>query len=91
MAARAASETSVTAMLTDLAVTGAAALCDLPDGTILLQPLSARHTRPDAFELPPEAVAFAPAWRQALDVVNLAVVAYGPLEDDGDGRDPQRA
>jgi hypothetical protein len=81
MAARLASETTVNAMLTDLAVTGAAAITDLPDGVILLQPLSARHAASDAFQLPADEVAFAPAWRQALDVVNLAVVAYGPIED----------
>jgi hypothetical protein len=81
MAARAASETSVNAMLADLAITGAACICDQPDGSILLQPLSARHAAPDPHELAPELVLFAPTWRQALDVVNVAVVAYGPLED----------
>jgi hypothetical protein len=81
MAARAAGETTVNAMLDDLAVTGAACICDMPDGAILLQPLSARHAAPDAHELAPELVAFAPEWRQALDAVNVAVVAYGPEED----------
>jgi hypothetical protein len=81
MAPRAAGETTVTAMLADLATTGAACICDMPDGSILLQPLSARHAAASVLELAPELVAFAPTWRQALDVVNLAVVAYGPLED----------
>jgi hypothetical protein len=81
MAARGAGETTVNAMLEDLATTGAACICDMPDGSILLQPLSARHAAAVSLELAPELVAFAPEWRQALDVVNLAVVAYGPLED----------
>ena len=82
VAARAASGTSVTNELASLAATGSAAIIDLPDGSILVQAISARSTLDvPELELPPELTLYAPAWSQVLDLVNVADVTYGTLED----------
>lgn len=84
VASRLAAETTVTAQLADLAATGGATICDLPDGKILVQALGARQPAagaPAPPALPPYLVRFAPDWTQTLDVVNVAVVGYGTLED----------
>jgi len=84
VAARAAGETTVNAQLADLAESAGAAICDTPDGTIWIQPLAARQpitSDPAPLEIPPDRVAYAPAWQEILDVVNVVAVAYGPEED----------
>jgi hypothetical protein len=84
MAARAADQTTVNAQLDELAATGAAAICDEPSGTILFQALEARQPQasdPPPLDLAPDDVAFAPGWVQVLDLVNVADIAYGPIED----------
>lgn len=82
VAARTASETTAGAELANLAVTGAAAIIDLPDGSLLIQTIDARALlAAPILELPPELVLFAPDWSQSLDVLNVIDVAYGTLED----------
>jgi hypothetical protein len=51
VAARTGEETTVNAQLAELATTGAAAICDQPDGSILFQPLEAR--KPQLTDPPP--------------------------------------
>lgn len=82
VAARLAAETTVEAELSNLAVTAAAAVVDLPDGSILLQPIAARTVLAvPVLELPPELVLWAPDWLQSLDVVNVVDVSYGTSQD----------
>jgi hypothetical protein len=82
VASRLASETTLGAELENLATTASAAIVDLPDGSILVQAMTARQaiTTP-VLVLPPELVLFAPAWSQSLDVVNITDVSYGTIED----------
>jgi hypothetical protein len=82
VAARLASETTAASELANLAATASAAICDLPDGSILVQAIGARQaiTAP-VLVLPPELVLFAPDWTQTLDVVNVCEVAYGTTAD----------
>jgi hypothetical protein len=82
VAARLASETTVENELGNLAVTGSAAIVDLPDGSILVQTTSARRELVSSvIELPPELVLWAPDWTQSMDVVNVVDAGYGTLED----------
>lgn len=82
VAARLGSTTTLGAELENLAATAAAAICDLPDGSVLVQAMTARQaiTVP-VLVLPPELVLWAPDWSQSLDVVNVVDAGYGTIED----------
>jgi hypothetical protein len=82
VAARLAAQTTLGNELANLAATQAAAVVDLPDGSILVQAIYARqYLSAPVLELPPDHVLWAPDWVQTLDVVNVVDVTYGTLED----------
>jgi hypothetical protein len=75
LAARAADETTLGAALSELAVTVAAAIADLPNGDVLVQAVSSRQGR-ELVELDPALVAYAPEWVQTDDVANVVRVEW---------------
>lgn len=70
VAARAAAETTIGALLGELTASVPAAVADTPDGRVLIQALGFRSTLP-VHELDPDLVAFAPEWTQVDDVQNV--------------------
>jgi hypothetical protein len=57
-----------------------AAVADLPDGRILIQPASSRSTA-NAVNLPPAQVLFTPAWRQVLPGANWVRIDAAVQQD----------
>lgn len=75
LAARAAEETKLADMLAELAETVPAAIADLPNGSVLVQAVTARKGAA-LLELDPAIVALAPEWAQADDVRNVVRVEW---------------
>ena len=68
-----------------LAAAVGAAIVDTADGRLLVQAIGARPSRAAVtHELDPALVAWAPAWLQPLDVVNVVDVQYGPDDATAD-------
>lgn len=75
LAARAAEEAKLADVLAELAETVPAAIADRPDGTVLVQAVTARKGVAPV-ELDPGLVALAPEWAQADDVRNVVRVEW---------------
>lgn len=79
LVARAADPTTVSAYLSTLLADVAAAIANLPDGSILVQALEARKDRLEV-AIAADTIAAFPEWSKVSDVENVATVTYGDPE-----------